>query len=70
MFRLFLPAIIRELRSLTKVILVIYVYDVNGMMAACRLMYTMVLDMVLPVFQANEGHGEDGQHHIQNHRIH
>jgi len=29
MFRLFLPTIIRELRSLTKVILVIYVYDVN-----------------------------------------
>ena len=28
MFRLFLPTIIRELRSLTKVILVIYVYDV------------------------------------------
>jgi len=35
MFRLFLPTIIRELRNLTKVILVIYVYDVNGMMAAC-----------------------------------
>jgi len=32
---LFLPTIIRELRSLTKVTLVIYVYDVNGMMAAC-----------------------------------
>jgi len=27
MFRLFLPTIIRELRSFTKVILVIYVYD-------------------------------------------
>ena len=35
MFRFFLPTVIRELRSLTKVILVIYVYDVNGMMAAC-----------------------------------
>ena len=34
MFRLFLPTIIREMRSLTKVTLVIYVYDVNGMMAA------------------------------------
>jgi len=50
MFRLFLPTIIRELRSLIKVTLVIYVYDVNGMMAACRLLYTMVLDVVLPVF--------------------
>jgi len=53
MFRLFLPTIIRELRSLTKVILVIYVYDVNGMMAACRLLYTMVLDVVLPVFRVS-----------------
>ena len=35
MFRLFLPTIIGELRSLTKVTLVMYVYDVNGMMAAC-----------------------------------
>ena len=35
---------------MTKVTLVIYVYDVNGMMAACRLMYTMVLDKVLTVF--------------------
>jgi len=50
MFRLFLPTIIRDLRSLTKVTLVIYVYDVNGMMAACRLMYAMVLVMVLTVF--------------------
>jgi len=50
MFRLFLPTIIRELCSLTKVIPVIYVYDVNGMMAACRLLYTMVLDVVLPIF--------------------
>ena len=50
MFRLFLPTIIRELRSLTKVTLVIHVYDGNGMMAACRLMYAMVLDMVLPIF--------------------
>jgi len=33
MFRLFLPTIVRELRSLTKVTLVIYVYDGNGMMA-------------------------------------
>ena len=79
MFRLCLPTIIRELRSLTKVTLVIYIYNGNGMMAACRLMYTMVLDMVLPVFRVsfvscktlatNEGHGEDRQHHIQNHRI-
>jgi len=45
MFRLFLPTIIRELRSWTKVTLVIFVYDGNGMMAACRLMYAM-----LPVF--------------------
>jgi len=30
MFRLFLPTIIRELRSLTKVTLVIFVYDGNG----------------------------------------
>ena len=50
MFRLFLPTIMRELRSLTKVTLVIYVYDGNGMMAACRLIYAMFLDMVLPVF--------------------
>jgi len=50
MFRLFLPTIIRELRSLTKVTLVIYIYNGNGMMAACRLMYAMFLDMVLPVF--------------------
>jgi len=50
MFRLFFPTIIRKLRSLTKVTLVIYVYDVNGMMAACHLLYMMVLDMVLPVF--------------------
>jgi len=50
MFRLFLPTIIRELRSLTKVTLVIYVYDGNGMMAACLLLYMMVCDMVLPVF--------------------
>jgi len=49
MFRLFLPTIIRELRSLTKVTLVIYVYDGNGMMAECRLMYAMFLDMLLPV---------------------
>ena len=35
MFRLFIPNIIRELRSLTKVTLVIFVYDGNGMMAAC-----------------------------------
>jgi len=80
MFRLCLPTIIRELRSLTKVTLVIYIYDVKGMMAACRVLYTMVLDMVLPVFPvsfvsckclaANEGHAEDRQHHIQNHRIH
>jgi len=48
MFRLFLPTIIRELHSLTKVTLVIFVYDGNGMMAACRLMYTMFLDMALP----------------------
>jgi len=53
MFQLFLPTIIRELRSLTKVTLVIYVYDVNGMMAACRLLYTMVLDVVLPVFRVS-----------------
>jgi len=79
MFRLFLPTVIRELRSLTKVILVIYVYDVNGMVAACRLLYTMVLDVVLTVFPVSfvgckcdawhESHREDGQHHIQNHRI-
>ena len=50
MFRLFLPPIIRELRSLTKVTLVIFVYDGNGMMAACRLLYAMFLDMVLPAF--------------------
>ena len=53
MFQLFLPTIIRQLRSLTKVTLVIYVYDVNGMMAACRLLYTMVLDVVLPVFRVS-----------------
>ena len=35
---------------MTKVTLVIFVYDGNGMMAACRLMYAMFLDMVLPVF--------------------
>ena len=35
---------------MTKVTLVIHVYDGNGMMAACRLMYAMVLDMVLPIF--------------------
>jgi len=46
MFRLFLPTIIRELRSLTKVILVIYVYDVNGMMAAKK-------EAILP-FASNE----------------
>ena len=45
---------------MTKVTLVTYVYDVNGMMAACRLMYTVVLDMVLPVFPV---HREDRQHH-------
>ena len=50
MFRLFLPTIIRELSSLTKVTLVIYVYDGNGMMAACLLLYAMFLDTVLPVF--------------------
>jgi len=35
---------------LTKVTLVIFVHDGNGMMAACLLMYAMFLDMVLPVF--------------------
>ena len=34
MFRLFHPAIIRELRSLTEVTLVIYAYDGNGMIVA------------------------------------
>jgi len=29
------------------------VYDVNGMMAACRLLYAMVLDVVLPVFRVS-----------------
>ena len=102
MFRLFLPTIIRELRSLTKVTLVIYVYDVNGMMAAClqfnitmnyyhnhRLypwvsiseqqvselnpLYTVAnLTRLMPgiTLAANEGQEEDGQDHIQNHRIH
>jgi len=50
MFQLFLPTIIRELRSLTKVTIVIFVYDGNGIMTACRLMYVMFLDTVLPVF--------------------
>jgi len=50
MFQSFLPTIIRELRSLTKVItLVINIYDGYVMMAACLLMYAMFLDMVLPV---------------------
>jgi len=74
MFRLFIPTIIRELRSLTKVTLVIFVYDGNGMMAACRLIYAMWCCLSSPcpslaASVADEGHGEDRQHHIQNHRI-
>jgi len=45
MFRLFLPTIIRELLSSTKVTCALLIYGGDGVVAACLFMYPMFLGM-------------------------